>query len=204
MSILVRSLPALLGVFLLAGCGTQSRVQPSYSAASFQASSCSDTAELVFSRSGDFMYMALSAVIKIDGSEIVRLSRNQQVSQSICAGNRSIAIEASMNPGSSVISGNFVKGGKYRFIIGPNSSSFMTGAIQLSAISGTSNNSGLFGISLSEAVLPESAPAVEKQPVSNSPVRVKIDLKTAKAECSLLGYKLGTDKHADCVLELIK
>ena len=202
----LRLFAAVLALMLLSGCGTQTRVQPTYTSigSAYSSPSCSDTAELSFTRSGDFMYMALSAVVKVDGVEIGRLSRNQQFTQVVCAGNRSIKIEASMNPGSSVISGNFVSNGVYKFLIGPNSSSFMTGAIQLSAISGTSSNSGLFGINLTESSVPKVEAKLQKQTTATPATKTKMDLRTAKTECSAIGFKLGTDKHAECVLELVK
>jgi len=109
-----------------------------------------------------------------------------------------------MNPGSSVISGNFVSNGVYKFLIGPNSSSFMTGAIQLSAISGTSSNSGLFGINLTESSVPKVEATLQKQTTATPATKTKMDLRTVKTECSAIGFKLGTDKHAECVLELVK
>ena len=163
-----------------------------------------DTARLEFVRTDDWLYLALDAVVKIDNREVRRIGRGTGFFVNVQPGFHEIRINASMNPGSSVIRADFKAGGKYSFQIAPNSGVFGMGAIQLSTIGGSSSNSGLFGISLMKAIEPKEVIKPVAAPTQPAQKSIKIDLQKAKAECEDIGFTPKTSEFGNCVLELTK
>lgn len=142
----------------------------------------------------------LSAIIKVDGREIARLKRGNSYRVNVPEGTHEIRVEASMNPGASLLTGYFKSGGVYSFEVAPNSSSFGTGGIQLGLISGNSSNSGLFGIKLLNANEPNvSQGAATAASASDSS---KLTISEAKKQCVEIGFKAGSSDFGNCVLEL--
>ena len=136
----------LFSIILLSliGCGTSVKPTVISTAPSPIAKLCEDTAEVIFKRDNNLIFWALEAIVQMDGFLLVKLSRDEQFSKLICQGNHSIS--ASWNGSKpTVISAEFLEGAQYTYSIAPNSFREMT------------NGGGLFGINLTQVVLPEKS-----------------------------------------------
>lgn len=138
----------LFSIILLSliGCGTSVKPTVISTAPSPIAKSCDDTAEVIFKRDNNLIFWALEAIVQMDGFVLVKLSRGEQFSKLICQGSHSISISASWNGSKpTIISAEFLEGAQYTYSIAPNSFREMA------------NGGGLFGINLTQVVLPEKS-----------------------------------------------
>jgi hypothetical protein len=126
---------------------------------------------VVVGRSDDFLYMALSARVFVNGREIGSLSRGDVTYTDIAPGQLLVSVDTATSPGTYKISGKAEPGTTYDFLVSPRGSSFMPvvgfGLVGALADSSVNENSGLFQLSLKSTTSKSKALLQQEQNLSS-------------------------------------
>ena len=109
-----------------------------------------DKARIIVNRSTDFLYLALSARVFVDGKQIGELSRGDAISTDVDPGRVTVTTDTASAPGRYSVSLNTERNAEYQFEISPRGESYGAGAafgiLGLAADASANENSGLFKI----------------------------------------------------------
>jgi hypothetical protein len=84
---------------------------------------------ITVTRSSDFLYLALSARVKVNSNEIGSLSRGDTAFTDVPAGRTTISVDTATASGSFSISINLEPNREYVFVVSPRSESYLPGAL---------------------------------------------------------------------------
>ena len=109
-----------------------------------------DKARIIVSRSTDFLYLALSARVVVNGQQIGELSRGDAISSDVTPGRVTVTTDTATAHGKYSVSLNLQRNTEYQFEVSPRGESYGPGAffgvLGLAADASVNENSGLFKI----------------------------------------------------------
>jgi hypothetical protein len=103
-------------------------------------------AQLVVTRSSDWNYMAVKAVVDVNGTRMAELSRDDGYSTTVRPGRTTLSAAGVSNPGRYSISFNAEAGKIYRFEVSPRPEGYIAPAGRAAIIYATNENAGVFKI----------------------------------------------------------
>jgi hypothetical protein len=152
---------------ILHGCAS-----PGQSLINLPTTNLSDNmSRVVVNRSDEFMYMALSARVLVNGLEIGSLSRGDVTYVDINPGQLLVSVDTATSPGSYKVAGRAEPSSTYDFVVSPRGSSFGPvvgfGLLGALADSSVNENSGLFQLTLRSVTSKSKALLQQEQNLSS-------------------------------------
>jgi hypothetical protein len=160
-----RTFFTIVVILLLSGCVSA----PPLKSAPTQNVVSDNRARIVFTRSTDFLYLALDARVSVNGQVVAALPRGESTYSDVSPGTVTISVDHPTAPGTFTISFATKAGDTYNTRISPRDFSFGAGAlfgVAGLAIEASPGNGGLFRVDLVSVTENQNKQFVEKPIIS--------------------------------------